>query len=90
MDRPLSDTERALADLWSEVLQITEPPQAEDDFFGLGGDSMAMVLLEHRIKEEFSIELPPGTILGAPSLRELSAVIDERHGHGKPHSSARR
>jgi acyl carrier protein len=73
---PLSVTERRVAELWSEVLQTTDLPNAVDNFFGLGGDSMAMVMLEYRIKEEFTVELPAGAVLGAPTLRELAALVD--------------
>lgn len=75
-----SVTERALAALWNEVLQTAEQPVATDNFFAIGGDSMAMVILELRIKEEFSVELPAGTVLNAPTLRELSAMIDAACG----------
>ena len=72
----LSATERGVAELWSEVLQTDRVPSASDNFFSLGGDSMGMVTVEYRIKEEFSVELPPGALLGAPTLRELSALVD--------------
>jgi len=81
--QPLSMTERAVAALWSETLQIAELPGATDNFFALGGDSMAMVLLEFRIKEEFSVELPAGAVLGAPTLRELSALVDAACGSSR-------
>lgn len=73
---PLSNTELAIAALWSEVLQIPQLPEATDNFFAIGGNSMAMAILEYRIQEEFSIELPAGVVLGAPTLRELSFVVD--------------
>jgi len=80
----LSVIEHGVARLWSEVLQTPDLPNAVDNFFSLGGDSMAMVMLEHRIAEEFSIELPAGSVLSAPTVRELSALIEktnqERHG----------
>jgi len=75
-DQSPNVTERTVATLWSEVLEVNAPPSSTDDFFALGGDSMAMVMLEFRIKEEFSVELPPGSVLGAPTLRELSDLID--------------
>lgn len=85
MGQPASVTERAVAALWCEVLETTELPDATDNFFALGGDSMAMVLLEFRIKEEFSVELPAGAVLGAPTLRELSALVDAaRRGSRSP------
>lgn len=69
-------TEQAIAALWSDILDTTEQPSATDNFFALGGDSMAMVTLEFRIKEEFSVELPIGAVFSAPTLRELSALVD--------------
>jgi acyl carrier protein len=76
----LSLTERGLAALWLEVLPATEALTATDNFFALGGDSMSMVMIEYRIKEEFSIELPPGALLGAPTLRELAALVEASGG----------
>ena len=73
----LSATERALAALWSEILQI-ELPSANDDFFLLGGDSMTMVMAEFRIMEEFHARLPAGSLLSARTVRSLSALIDEK------------
>lgn len=74
--QPLSRVERTIAALWSEVLQTAEPTDPSDDFFAAGGNSMAMVMLEYRIQEEFSIELPSGVLLSAPTLRELSVLVD--------------
>lgn len=75
--RQPSSTERAIAALWREALQIPELPSATDNFFALGGDSMTMTMVEFRIKEELSVALPPGALLEAQSLRELSALVDE-------------
>lgn len=55
---------------------LPELPGAEDNFFALGGDSTAMVMVELRIQEELSIEVPPGAMLNAPSLRELTHLIE--------------
>ena len=77
----LSATESAIAVLWSEVLQLEELPGANDNFFSLGGDSIAMIMVEHRIKEEFAVELPAGTILAAASLCELSALVDTKRSN---------
>jgi surfactin family lipopeptide synthetase A len=78
--RPLTAMELSVAELWQEVLQTTELPAPMDNFFALGGDSMAMVQLEFRMVEEFSVELPPGVVLGAPTIRELSALLDTAVG----------
>lgn len=70
------DTEHVVATLWCEALQMNELPAATDNFFALGGDSMTMTMLEFRISEELGVELPTGTVLNSPTVRELSAVID--------------
>src|SRR5690242_16330410 len=59
---PLTDTERRLATLWCEVLQCREPPLAKDNFFSLGGDSVALTMLLFRVHQEFGLDLPPVTI----------------------------
>lgn len=78
---PLSETERAVAELWKEVLIGTETLTATDNFFALGGDSMAMVTVLFRIQEEFSVELSPAAIFNAPSLGELAALVDATSDH---------
>ena len=87
-DQCLNATEHVVATLWREVLQTSELPRATDNFFDLGGDSMMMTMVEFRIKEELSVELPAGTLLGAPSLRDLSALIEAKIGD--PHSATLR
>lgn len=62
--------------LWREVLQSTETPSPNDNFFAQGGDSMAMVTLEFRIHEELGVSLSPGAILTAPTLDELVTLVN--------------
>jgi acyl carrier protein len=69
-------TERSVAALWSEVLDCEEALDATTDFFEIGGDSVAMATILFRIQEEFSVELPAGAIFGAPSVRQLSILVD--------------
>jgi acyl carrier protein len=73
----LTETERRIAALWKDVLDIPELPDAGENFFALGGDSTAMVMVELQIKDEFSVDLPAGAMLSAQSLRELSAMVDK-------------
>lgn len=72
-----TDIEHDLALLWQQVLDTDFLPRPSDDFFSLGGDSVAMIMTELRIKEEFSVDLPEGAMLGVSSLRELSQLIEK-------------
>jgi acyl carrier protein len=73
---PISPTERTLAALWIEVLELKAPPNPTDSFISLGGDSMAVATLEYRIYEELQVKLPPGVVFGTPILRELALLVD--------------
>lgn len=70
-----TDIEHDLALLWQQVLNTDSLPRPSDDFFLLGGDSVAMIMAELRVKEEFSVDLPEGVMLSVSSLRELSQLI---------------
>ena len=72
----LSNTERVLAELWQEALQMAMSPGRDDDFFALGGDSMTMAMVEFRIVEELGVQLAPGATLGASMLCDLAALVD--------------
>lgn len=78
LDGSTAEIERSVASIWQEVLSTRNPPGPSDDFFSLGGDSMAMIMVELRIREELSIDIPDGSLLSAPSLRELTRLIAER------------
>jgi acyl carrier protein len=80
----LTATETAMADLWREVLQTNHVIAPGDDFFALGGDSMAMVTLEFRVNEALAVCLPAGAVLGAPTLQQLSQVVDSLRAHAAP------
>jgi amino acid adenylation domain-containing protein len=70
-----TDTERALADLWSEVLGVGEP-DAGEDFFALGGQSLLAARLVSRIDSRFGIELPLRALFESPTIAGLAARID--------------
>jgi acyl carrier protein len=72
----LTPSQKALADLWKEVLQLPGTPSPRDNFFELGGDSMTLTLLEYRIQEEFAVAVPGVTILNCASLADLASIVD--------------
>jgi thioesterase domain-containing protein/acyl carrier protein len=69
-------TQRALAEVWNEVLDLSGPIGGDDDFFVLGGDSLAALQLLVAVEDRFRRRLSVGTLLEATTLAEQAAAID--------------
>ncbi len=72
---PATDTERALAAVFGELLPGVEAGR-ESGFFDLGGHSLLAMQLLARVRSGFGVDLPIRAIFEAARLRELAARID--------------
>ena len=73
---PEGETEQRLLALWQEVLERSVPGVTEN-FFALGGHSLAAAKLIARIENTFGVALAFTTAFTAPTVRELAqAVLD--------------
>jgi thioesterase domain-containing protein/acyl carrier protein len=75
----LNPVERILAEVWRELLGVEEIG-TEDDFFALGGHSLAAVRLFARIRKQYAVDLPLATLFQAPTLGALAAVVAHAGG----------
>ena len=75
-EAPVTETERALAAIWEELLPGRGVGR-EDGFFAIGGHSLLAMQLLARIRRAFAADVPIRAVFEAPSLRELAARIDE-------------
>ncbi|MGD2115545.1 MAG: amino acid adenylation domain-containing protein, partial [Acidobacteriota bacterium] len=80
---PATGTARALAELWSELLDAPSPG-ADDSFFELGGHSVLGARLVARIAERFGVELPLRHLFEHPRLQELADRIDAARASAGP------
>lgn len=78
-DAELNPVEQAIAQAWRELLGVEEVA-ANDDFFALGGHSLAAVRLFARIRKQYAVDLPLATLFQAPTLRALSALVAQTGG----------
>jgi pimeloyl-ACP methyl ester carboxylesterase len=74
-DRPMTGTERRLAAMWEEVLEV-RPVGVRDDFFDLGGRASHVERLFSRIQSAFGEGLPIRALNEAPTVEELARLID--------------
>ena len=71
---PVTETEKILANIWSEVLKI-EHIGLLDNFFDLGGNSLIAALMIFRIKNTFGIQLPLQILFNKQTMAEISQEI---------------
>ncbi|WP_261994010.1 non-ribosomal peptide synthetase [Streptomyces sp. t39] len=74
-DRPATATERRLAALFGEILRLPDVG-VHDNFFALGGHSMAVMRLLARIRTEFGAELAVRDVFDAPTVARIAAALD--------------
>lgn len=72
---PVTPTERKLAELWAELLNIALPDSG-DDFFDLGGHSLLAIELVFAVQQTFNTELLLVDIFEHPTLAEQALLID--------------
>ena len=71
---PENELEAALTQLWAGVLG-TAVVGVEDNFFALGGDSLAAVQILTQIREQLGVELAARTLFENPTVRRLARAM---------------
>ncbi|MBD0260767.1 MAG: amino acid adenylation domain-containing protein, partial [Cytophagales bacterium] len=73
-----NETERELAALWQQLLNVEAGDiDIDADFFGMGGQSLKAIALVSLIHREFDVKLPVAEIFRRPTVRELAQRIRE-------------
>jgi thioesterase domain-containing protein/acyl carrier protein len=72
---PRTETERRLVAIWKEALNIRQVG-VRDDYFEIGGTSLATVMICAAIEKEFDKDLPLTVFLEFPTIEALAARIE--------------
>ncbi|MGV3273593.1 surfactin non-ribosomal peptide synthetase SrfAA, partial [Bacillus sp. CIS52] len=72
---PSNETEQKLADIWAEVLQM-ERVGVHDQFFEIGGHSLAGMKLLALIQKTFSVQLTLKDLFTSPTVAGLTQLIE--------------
>ncbi|WP_242902807.1 AMP-binding protein [Actinomadura terrae] len=86
---PASDIERALADIWRDLLGAA-PETVEESFFSAGGHSLLVPALAQRIHGRFGVPVSLRECLLRPSLAGMAALIESVTVNSRPHNDERR
>lgn len=75
VSRPRTTTEDVIAGIWEEVLQrkVTE---TSDDFFDVGGTSLALLRIFGRVNEQFNIHLDGSVLVEGATIARLASCVE--------------
>ncbi|WP_223759687.1 non-ribosomal peptide synthetase [Myxococcus sp. RHSTA-1-4] len=76
-ERPRGPVEELLAQLFCQVLGLPQV-RREDDFFQLGGHSLAATRLVARARQAFDVELPLRAFFSEPTVAGLARELEAR------------
>ncbi|MGV7211556.1 non-ribosomal peptide synthase/polyketide synthase [Oxalobacteraceae bacterium A2-2] len=83
MERPANDAERAVADVWGEVLGMAPGLiGAQDSFFELGGHSLLVLQVANRLNARFDAGLQIRDVFAHPTVRQLALLVERAAGQG--------
>lgn len=75
--KPRTSTEKRLAGIWAEVLDV-ERVSIHDNFFQLGGNSLLATQVMTRIRDAFQVELPLRHFFESPTIAQFAVAIAEQ------------
>ncbi|MFS2067128.1 phosphopantetheine-binding protein [Duganella sp. CT11-72] len=71
---PQGEMETLLADIWRQLLGVSQVGR-HDDFFALGGHSLLAIQLLGRVREQAGVELELRSLFQTPTLAALAQEI---------------
>lgn len=71
--------ESAITTIWCDVLGV-ERVSVSEDFFALGGQSLAATQVAARLRDAFAVDLPATAVFEHPTVAELALAIAELRG----------
>jgi acyl carrier protein len=73
---PRTPIEEKVAEIWREVLSL-KAVEIHENFFDLGGHSLAASLVISRVIQAFQLDLPVKSLFDAPTVAAMAAIIGE-------------
>jgi tyrocidine synthetase-3 len=74
---PNTDLEKKIADIWRDILKL-DKVGVMDDFFLIGGNSLKVILLFRRLKEELNLDISVVSLFDHASIGSLINYLSEK------------
>lgn len=75
-DNKYTETEKAVGQIWSNILGFEEIG-VFDDFFEMGGDSILLAKIHSEIEKEFPGKISVGEIFEYPTIKSLAEIVSD-------------
>jgi syringomycin synthetase protein SyrB1 len=85
MNQPGPSVEQAVADIWASTLGVREVG-VNDDFFDLGGTSLALINVVAEMSKRFAIPLDTSIVARGATVSALAEAVKERASISDPSS----
>ncbi|MBD2567372.1 non-ribosomal peptide synthetase [Anabaena lutea] len=85
-EAPNSEVERAIAQIWLEILYIKKVG-INDNFFELGGNSLLMVQVNHKLREVLHCDISVVEMFQNPTIKSLAKYINLKSKEISPFES---
>jgi len=72
---PRTSLEWDIAKIWGNILSLDQVG-VDDNFFDLGGHSLAAFRIISQVIQTFRVDLPPKALFDSPTVAEMAAVIE--------------
>jgi yersiniabactin nonribosomal peptide synthetase len=74
LEEPQTPAEKAIANVWQQVLGTSQIGR-DDSFFALGGDSLSATRVVARLRADGMVGVDLASLFATPHLRELAAMV---------------
>ena len=74
---PQNEIESIIAGIWQEVLQV-EKIGIDENFFQLGGRSLAIIRVYSKLREICELEIAPAKLFEHPTIREIAVLLAKK------------
>jgi hypothetical protein len=75
-DNSETETERCVAAIWSEILQLNSKPSTTDNFFKLGGNSLLLMKLHHACQTQFQQSLDISDLFRRATVADHARLLE--------------
>ncbi|MEV6032873.1 phosphopantetheine-binding protein [Nonomuraea sp. NPDC052116] len=73
---PETEAEKIIADIWSELLGVEDPP-ADVTFFNLGGYSLGLMRVAAQLQEAFRLTVPVADLFERTTIAAQAELVEQ-------------